>query len=284
MYFHAYISTEKNATAKYQDSLVTDRHGHQVYYINCTSGHNYPLFVGTTANSYGKELDQYVESVFAKFNFGGLYHDEAATTKTSYTFAAWDGYTALLDPQTKAVVATPGSLPLLRLTSKLKLLRTVVNHSGHLLMNGPPVTRTFREAALRAGSPTVMAEVETEQENADLHTHLFTPIALTRAVGYTNDLDVRFNHTCGACKIRNTDTAKCLGHSIRDKLSYGVLPYVYESMFLRDCSEPITDRLFPIAVKGIQSGAVVGAKSLVTTRSSTSSPPTARAQPCLATS
>ena len=35
--------------------------------------------------------------------------------------------------------------------------------AGVLLMNGQPATRTFREAALRAGPGRVMAEVEAEQ-------------------------------------------------------------------------------------------------------------------------
>lgn len=48
------------------------------------------------------------------------------------------------------------------------------------------------EAALRAG-PSVVAEVEDEQENFVLATHLFTPLALTREGGpsYSFDIDFR---------------------------------------------------------------------------------------------
>ena len=41
-----------------------------------------------------------------------------------------------------------------------QILKVVLDHDGVLLMNGPPVTRTFREAALQAGPGRVMAEVE----------------------------------------------------------------------------------------------------------------------------
>ena len=91
MYFHAYISTETNASTKYSDSLVTDRHGEQVYYINCddNSHHAYPLFFGNLTNTYVRELSDYVTCIFDKFGFGGMYHDEAATSNTAYTFSAW---------------------------------------------------------------------------------------------------------------------------------------------------------------------------------------------------
>eukprot|EP01046_Picozoa_sp_COSAG06_P045432 COSAG06_NODE_6280_length_3001_cov_2.106134_4_plen_70_part_00 len=42
-------------------------------------------------------------------------------------------------------LATPGSIALLRLKSKLQILETVLRHGGVLQMNGPPITRTFRE-------------------------------------------------------------------------------------------------------------------------------------------
>ena len=90
-------------------------------------------------------------------------HDDASVTASAYSFFIWDNHTAILDPHSKAVLSTPASLPLSRLTSKLQILEKVLSHDGVLLMNGPPVTRTFREAALRAG-PSVMAEVEAEQE------------------------------------------------------------------------------------------------------------------------
>jgi hypothetical protein len=80
----------------------------------------------------------------AELGFSGLYHDEAGVTSSAYSTHMWDGVTVFLDPITKHVVGTPGSVGLLRLRSKLQLLEVVLKHQGVLQMNGPPITRTFR--------------------------------------------------------------------------------------------------------------------------------------------
>eukprot|EP01052_Picozoa_sp_SAG31_P024838 SAG31_NODE_2140_length_6350_cov_2.239962_1_plen_612_part_00 len=202
--------------------------------------------------------------------FTGLYHDEAGNTASSYTYHQWDGVTALLDTSTKIIRATPGSIALLRLKEKLQILDTVVHkHDGVLLMNGHPVTRTFREAAIRAG-PAVMAEVEAEQENFMLQTHLYSPLALTREGGpsYSFDLDFRYNRTCEACFNTTTATTDhCMQRSIADHLDYGVLPFIIGRVFANQSSEPITRRLFPIEIERIGQGFIQGVGKLVTKRS-----------------
>ena len=62
----------------------------------------------------GRELMKAIELSFS-LGFTGLYHDEAGGTSTSYTYHLWDNVTAILDPTTKKIVATPGAIPLLRL-------------------------------------------------------------------------------------------------------------------------------------------------------------------------
>jgi hypothetical protein len=55
----------------------------------------------------------------------------------------------------------------------------------------------------------VIAEVEDEQENFLLHTHLFTPLALLREGGpsYSFDIDYRYNRTDEACLSTTSATA-----------------------------------------------------------------------------
>ena len=188
MYFHAEMCSELNASAKYQGDRITNKHGHQLYYACPEPAHDpltgsYPLFFGNTTNAYGRQLDLAIDTTF-KLGMTGVYHDEAAVTATAYTYSVWDGHTAILDPLNKSVVATPGSIPLLRRYHKVKLMeRVVYQHHGVLLMNGPPVTRTFREAALRAPPGTVISFVEGEQVNFMLWTHLYTAIGDTREAG-----------------------------------------------------------------------------------------------------
>ena len=153
---------------------------------------------------------------------------------------------------------------------KLQILATVLRRNGVMLMNGPPVTRTFRRAALQAGQGRVMCEVEDEQENFLLHTQLFSPLGLTRSNGaaYAGDLDARYNRTGEACATAASAThGHCLGRSVADKLDYGCLPFLYNFIFPNGTAEPITQRMFPIEIVRIGAGYVQGVGKLVTKRS-----------------
>ena len=270
MYFHAEISTEAGAATKYADAVITGPSGNQTFYACPKGAHQYyGLFLPNETNSYGQELHRTIEKAF-ELGFGGLYHDEAGNTASSYTYHLWDNVSALLDPTTKMITATPGSIALLRLKEKLQILDTVVyRHGGVLLMNGHPITRTFRETAIRAG-PAVMAEVEAEQENFMLKTHLYSPLGLTREGGasYNFDLDIQYNHTCEACLNETTATTDhCMERSIIDHLDSGVLPFIIGRVFANQSSEPITQRLFPIEIERIGRGFVQGVGKLVTKKS-----------------
>ena len=263
MYFHAEISSETNAAEKYPDAIITNPSGEQIFYA-CDK--YYGLFLPNETNSYGQQLMRSIELAFS-MGYTGIYHDEAGVTSSAYTYHLWDNHTALLSTTTGAIQATPGSIALLRLKQKLQILEAVVKHAGVLLMNGVPITRTFREAALRAGAGRVMAETEDEQENMMLHTHLFTPVGLTREAGpgYSTDLDFRYNRTCKACLTTASATDDhCMERSVVDKLDYGCLPFLIGRMFHNGTAEPITQRMFPIEIERIGAGFVQGAGKLVT--------------------
>ena len=267
MYFHAEISSETNAAEKYADAVVTTPKGEQIFYA-CDK--YYGLFLPNETNTYGKELMKSIDLAF-ELGFSGIYHDEAGVTSSAYTYHMWDNISAILDPTTKAIIRTPGSMALLRRKEKLQILDTVVHtHDGVLLMNGPPITRTFREAAIRVGAGRVVAECEDEQENFMLGTHLFTPLGLTKEGGstYNFDIDFRYNRTNKACLNTSTATADhCMPRSINDKLDYGNLPFLIGRMWVNGTAEPITQRMFPIEIKRIGNGYVQGVGKLVTKRS-----------------
>ena len=82
-YFHAEISSESNASTKYSDSRITGKDGKHIFYA-CDA--YYGLYLGNDTNAYGRELLRSIERGFREMNFTGLYHDEAGTTATAYTF------------------------------------------------------------------------------------------------------------------------------------------------------------------------------------------------------
>jgi hypothetical protein len=303
MYFHAFISTETNATQKYEECEITDRNNRQVYYA-CpgTPNQNYPLFLADGTNAYSAALDKVIERAFT-LGFSGIFHDEASSSASSYTSSRWDGFSVLLDADTKAVTTKLGSVPLIRLQHKVRMLEAIRKHNGVLLLNGAPVTRTFREAAMRAGRGRVLAEVEAEQESFAFQTHLFTPVSmrlsecaahatsvcirallliivgafcfsqmmLNRLPGpsYATDLDVRYNATCTACAAPASEGAHCFERSISDHLQNGVLTFVYSTMWKNGSAETINHRLFPFDVAKIGAGVVSGPRKLVTKNSGT---------------
>ena len=52
--------------SRYPDSRILTKEGTQLTYGKCAAGVDYPLFYGTSSNSYGKQLDACVSSLHIK--------------------------------------------------------------------------------------------------------------------------------------------------------------------------------------------------------------------------
>ena len=79
-YMHTMISTGADDQTVHADAAVTDETGHQVFLENChsvavcnASTCDYPLFIGTASNSYGKVLYEYIDKAL-RLGFDGIYH------------------------------------------------------------------------------------------------------------------------------------------------------------------------------------------------------------------
>lgn len=78
----------------------------------------------------------------------GCHVDEFGGSTIHYTFGTWDNYSALLNPQTKAVDALVGSLQLLNGDIELAILDKIRAKGRHtMLANGAPRTLEYMKRA-----------------------------------------------------------------------------------------------------------------------------------------
>jgi hypothetical protein len=139
---------------------------------------------------------------------------------------------ACLPPMESSVCLPAACLPVALVSLRL---RAQLADATALLT--APITRTFREAALRASPGSVVSFVEGENINGMLWTHLFTSVGQTREAGrnYSPDLDWRYNATGIACQNESNaekQPASCLGRSLVDLLDSGTLPLINGRMFI----------------------------------------------------
>ena len=274
LYYHSYISTETNASAKYADSIVTNSSGQQVVYERCDPRSDYPLFYGTGGNAYGRELEAYFLKALS-LGFTGIYHDEFCASNTGYTFSEWDGRSAALDPATGAIARKLGHLCLLTQAHEMKLANIIRDAGGQMTFNGQPSTRTWRNFAQRGGAAgasggALLHEVEDSEESRTMFTHLHTPIALLRYGGATKDLNPKYNSTCGPAVVgpRKNMTA-CVGRNTAAHLDYGVAPYLYDGLWPKG-SDNIMQHYFPLeAPLRVGAGTLAAANRVVTKRAGT---------------
>jgi hypothetical protein len=200
---------------------------------------------------------------------------------TSYTFNAWDNHSAILDPTTKAVTQTMGSIPLLIQHHAIKLMQIIKSQGGAVICNGQPLTRTVREWAAQGqkaggrGGANLHFIENSESEARRMHTHLFTPISLTRYGGDLYDLDPLYNNTCAVGRDAfygghgqglggSFKLSPCVGANIADHLDYGVVSFLYDGMFYNKTTPTILSEMFPITPHRIGEGIVVGTERIIT--------------------
>ena len=264
-YIDTAISTGAADRDTYADARVLDSHGRQVLYRPCSPALNrtygnrtaaiqgeMPLFFGNTTNSYGHMIRRYIDKIFA-LGIDGVYHDEYDYTRVTYTYGTWDNRSAFLHPGDLSIRALPGSLTLLTLGNELKIREIVRANNGFFAANGPPVTRTIME-----GMYGVHFQEDSEHCRVK-HVQTYTPVMLNRdGTSQAGDLDPRYNRQGN---ISGSDVC----WNILNHLDDGVLSYNYQGMFPKQPGVPtINERMWPITVKELGAGFVIGRERAVT--------------------
>lgn len=187
-YNHAFfIAPEKADDPKFKDSWIIDENGQraksqysdEVFYIDRTV---FPAH----SNSYGKAYLGLMDYLFDEIKVDWLYWDESdgpgltqpdksapgnINLPSNVTYNAWDGYSAVIDPQTGLIERKFGILPLLSDGVFSEIINKTKARGGNIQFNGVPVTASRQQSQTQS-----FVEVQWDITWA-YRTHLTSPMA-----------------------------------------------------------------------------------------------------------
>ncbi len=213
----------------------------------------YP-FYPTLANSFGKELLKSVDVMMNDIGAGMVWADgllsgygaEQGNYPTGFvtTLEPWDGYSVILDANTKTVAGKYGRIASIGKDALIEYVNRVNSKGGRVWIN-----------------------------------HMFTvPRSFARLNAYwaaeTNDGD----HRCaslhlspaphGLAKPTQIKTAQMIYDDIRGKLSYGALYTYYWMHDAKQLTYPlITTDMYPITIEELHAGCIKGKERIITLNS-----------------
>jgi hypothetical protein len=188
----------------------------------------YPLYFvyPTEENAFGKQFARFVEHLLS-LGADGIYWDEmaAATRDVQYTYSAFDGCTADVDPVTQKIQRVKGLVGLLSSAYRAGLVKRLIDAGRTVHANGAPETRAMEMLPI-----TRMVETQ-DSASRTYELHLTTPYA----------------YTWGPFTLEQ----------FRDRLSKGGI------CFRSDKGAPFIARSFPITPVSLGSGSVTGREKII---------------------
>jgi hypothetical protein len=142
LYVHPQICNEPNCQKLYADSIYKDARGKPTTYY----GAQYPMFLVTTENAYGKALMKTVEQILTETQCDGFYVD--GWSYDPYEWAAeppWDNCSVNIDPDKHSVTGRITSTVLLQQPWKVNFVKYLREHGKMMLGNGGNMTRTLQQ-------------------------------------------------------------------------------------------------------------------------------------------
>jgi hypothetical protein len=235
-YFHAYISSEPGAADKYPDSVAYDANGKQHNYSNP----DYPEFVPTPTNSYGRALAGVLDLLLDDIKYDGIYWDEMpfSSGTFAYNFPQWDGHTGEINGQAFTLTRKMSSVALLSQPFQEMMVKRITTGGRPLVGNFPPATETM----MKYHFPRFC---ETGAITSLYESHLFTPLGL------------------GDSMVERTPPD--IAGQIRRHLDFGCLYYFYH--FLPRMDYPmLTQYMFPTTPIELHEGYILGKERILTNR------------------
>lgn len=240
-YFHTFLYDPQGDPESFKDSWVTRRDGTRAItdwgeMLNFTpSAQVFP----TLTNAVGRGMLQVLDAMTGPMKGNGIYFDEVNYPSGMgwmdffpCTYNVWDGHSAVLDPQTFAIVQKSGYLELLSADFKKTLFERMASHGWFILGNGEPDTGW--ENGLKFPRHT---ECRTDAYPRAYESHLYSPIALVE--------DMSFKHT-------------------REMLKYGVIcGFVWPEIPDLAPQENVF-KSFPLTTQEIHAGWLQGGERIIT--------------------
>ena len=239
-YFHTFLYDPQGDPESFKDSWVTHRDGTRAItdWGNLRLTPSAQVFP-TLTNAVGRGMLEVLDTMAGPMSGNGIYFDEVNyPTGIGWmdffpcTYNVWDGHSAVLNPETFAIVQKAGYLELLTADFKKRLFERMASHGWIILGNGEP--DTWWEDGLKFPRHT---ECRTDPYPRAYESHLYSPLALVE--------DRSFKHT-------------------REMLKYGVIDGFVRLEDPDLAGQEHIRKSFPLTAQEIHAGWLQGKERIIT--------------------
>ncbi|MEN6644364.1 MAG: hypothetical protein ABFE08_18135 [Armatimonadia bacterium] len=240
-YLHVYITRLDEAVEAYKDARHLGADGKQLSYAAGSWKPTFWLFLPTTTNAYGREMNKTFDLVCDELGFDGVYWDELAYSRTDVAYGVHDGHSAMPNMETLTVQERVALTPLYCQDYQVQQARRVLDAGKILIGNGQPRTETMTKLHF----PRF---VEAWQPASLRTAHLYCPLGLSSPDRLRTEEDIV--------------------PSVRSHLENGGLWYYYYNQSLVKLTHPtVTQRMFPFTPIELHQGYLIGKERILTGRS-----------------
>ncbi len=235
LYTHCFfICPEKPDDPTYKDSWIVGRDGKRaISQYNRVDYYDYQPVFPTLNNSYGKAYMEFINWYLDEMGFDWIYWDESTgpgiLQDDDKTFNFWDGYSAIINPETKTIEKKFAILGLVCDEFIMNIYEKIKKKGGFILFNGAAVTKSRIKCFSFVESQDLILRL--------YNTHLNTPLA----------------YGFGKPSMKE----------LIDRLNYGT---IYARTHL-DYQSDIVTKFYPITIEEIHSGWVKGKERIITAKS-----------------
>ena len=240
-YLHVYITRLDDAVKAYKDAAHLGADGKQLSYPAGNWKPTFWLFLPTTTNAYGREMNKTFDLVLDQLGFDGVYWDELTYSAKDIAYRLSDGHTAIPNKQTQTVQEKVAFTPLYCQAYQVQQAKRVLDAGKILIGNTQPVTETMTKLHfprfIEAWNPIKL-------RNA----HLYTPLGISSPDKVHSELDIV--------------------PSIRSHLQNGGLWYHYYVLDKVQLTHPTAAaHLFPFTPIELHAGYLIGQERILTAKS-----------------
>jgi hypothetical protein len=153
MYYHCFLDTTPANVERFKADRALDEAGKQIDY----GGENaymkvYIPFLGE--GRWGGEIAKWLDLFLDDMKVDGIFWDEFSYSRVLYAYNFWDHCSGDIDPKTFQLQKTKGSVPLLSLPFRLKMVKRILSEGRPFVINGAPFTRTMLDQKFMAFTET----------------------------------------------------------------------------------------------------------------------------------
>jgi len=186
IYYHCFLDTTPENDEKYKADRGLDAAGNHMNYGG--KGAYMHAFIPTLEpGHWGAVMAKVMETILTDIRANGVFWDEFVYSRVPYVYGHQDGVSADIDPETHRIVRTKGSMTLVSLPFRVKMVDRVLDENRPFLINGAPHTRTmvdrhfmgFTETGSMSNcrdmllhSPVALGDHLTERKYADSYANM----------------------------------------------------------------------------------------------------------------